>query len=271
MGVPRILHYPGSKWSMAEWIISHMPPHTTYLEPYFGSGAPLFNKPRSKLETVNDLNGSITNLFRVIRDRRDELAEAVRWTPYAREEYEASYTPPADISDVERARVFLVRCWMARWVKTNRKTGWRHVVDWDSRPLSPAKEWTDLPSKILEAAERLQGVQIEREPALKVIERYHKPNVLIYADPPYLLDTRRGKMYEDEMTEVDHVELLQALEGHPGPVLLSGYAHPLYDEMLQHWRRETKRVQAEAGEIRTEVLWINPVAAESIGRQLTLF
>lgn len=269
MGAPRILHYPGSKWSMAEWIIGYMPEHTTYLEPYFGSGAPLFNKQRSKLETVNDLNGSITNLFKVIRDRRDELVEAIRWTPYSRDEYEESYKVATD--DLERARRFLVRCWMARWVKTNRKTGWRHVANWDTRPLSPAKEWTDLPEKIVGAAERLKGVQIENEPALKVINRYKHSNVLIYADPPYLLDTRRGKMYEDEMTEDDHIELLKTLEAHPGPVILSGYAHELYDEMLQHWKRDTKRVQAEAGEIRTEVLWINPIATEAVDRQMTMF
>ncbi|WP_342671081.1 DNA adenine methylase [Paenibacillus borealis] len=87
MKVPRILHYPGSKWSMAEWIISHMPAHTTYLEPYFGSGAVLFNKPPAVLETVNDLDGSVVNLFRVIRDKPDELARAVYWTPYSRDEY----------------------------------------------------------------------------------------------------------------------------------------------------------------------------------------
>jgi DNA adenine methylase len=269
MAVPRILHYPGSKWSMAEWIISHMPKHATYLEPFFGSGAVLFNKPRSKLETVNDLNGSITNLFRVIRDRREELVEAIRWTPYSREEYKLSYELASN--EIEKARRFLVRCWMARWVKTNMKTGWRHVVDWDTRPLSPAKEWTDLPDKILNAAERLHGVQIECEPALKVIGRYNKSNVLIYADPPYLMDVRRGKMYEDEMTEDDHLLLLAALEKHQGPVILSGYAHPLYDELLQHWKTEIKRVQAEAGEIRIEKLWINPIAAQAIGKQLTLF
>lgn len=27
MNVTRILHYPGSKWSLAQWIIDHMPPH----------------------------------------------------------------------------------------------------------------------------------------------------------------------------------------------------------------------------------------------------
>lgn len=59
MSVPRILHYPGSKWNMAEWIIEHMPPHQTYLEPFFGSGAVLFNKDPSGLETVNDLDGEV--------------------------------------------------------------------------------------------------------------------------------------------------------------------------------------------------------------------
>ena len=91
MKAPRILHYPGSKWSMADWIISHMPPHKTYLEPFFGSGAVFFNKTPSELETINDLDGDVVNLFRVIRDRPKELAHLVRWTPYSREEYYNSY------------------------------------------------------------------------------------------------------------------------------------------------------------------------------------
>lgn len=87
MKAPRILHYPGSKWSMADWIIDHMPEHSTYLEPFFGSGAVLFNKTPSRLETINDLDGEVVNLFRVIRDTPDELARAVHWTPYARDEF----------------------------------------------------------------------------------------------------------------------------------------------------------------------------------------
>jgi DNA adenine methylase len=69
MAVPRILHYPGSKWSMTDWIISHMPEHQTYLEPFFGSGAVFFNKMPSQVETINDIDSNVVNLFRVIRDR----------------------------------------------------------------------------------------------------------------------------------------------------------------------------------------------------------
>ena len=65
-----IVKYPGSKWSLASWIISFFPEHHSYLEPFFGSGAVLFNKPRSHIETVNDLDGYVVNLFEWILDLR---------------------------------------------------------------------------------------------------------------------------------------------------------------------------------------------------------
>ena len=62
------MKYPGSKWGSADWIISHFPEHHSYLEPFFGSGGVFFNKPRSDIETINDLDGEVVNLFRQIRN-----------------------------------------------------------------------------------------------------------------------------------------------------------------------------------------------------------
>ncbi|AKG36115.1 DNA adenine methylase [Paenibacillus durus] len=275
MKVPRILHYPGSKWSMANWIISHMPPHTTYLEPYFGSGAVLFNKPPSALETVNDLDGDVVNLFRVIRDRPNELAHMVQWTPYSREEYYRSYEESADT--LEKARRFLVRTWQAIGAKTSDRTGWRSNIQYDKAPhkIWP-KQWREIPLEILQCCDRLKDVQLENQPALQLLERYRFPDVCIYADPPYLLETRASRMYKHEMAEEGetdeeaHLKLLDALDAHPGPVLLSGYSHPLYDERLKHWQRNERAATADRGKPRIEVLWINPVAAGEVG-QLQLF
>ena len=114
--------------------------------------------------------------------------------------------------------------------------------------------------------ERLREVQIEQQPALKLIERYKTPSVLIYADPPYLLSTRSKRLYRNEMKDADHLELLDALDSHPGPVILSGYDHQMYNDRLKHWHREEKQAIAEMGRIRTEVLWINPVAAQQAGQ-----
>lgn len=258
MTIPRILHYPGSKWSMADWIISHMTPHTTYLEPFFGSGAVLFSKERSQLETINDIDGEIVNLFRIIREQPDELSQVIRWTPHSRQEYYESYVPAS--SDLERARRLIVRLWQGRGGKTAHRTGWRSMIECNG-PL-PGKEWTAFPNKIHAVAERLQGVQIECQPAMELLLRYKRKDVLIYADPPYVHETRTTTSYRYEMSNQDHVELLDMLDAHPGPVLLSGYAHHLYDDRLQHWRRETRQAKAEGGASREEVLWINPIASE---------
>jgi DNA adenine methylase len=61
-----VLKYPGAKWQVADWIISNLPPHRTYLEPYVGSGAIFFNKKKSVVETLNDLDGNLINFFKVL-------------------------------------------------------------------------------------------------------------------------------------------------------------------------------------------------------------
>lgn len=268
MKIPRILHYPGSKWSMANWIINHMPEHKTYLEPFFGSGAVFFRKGKSPIETINDLDSSVVNLFKVIRDNAEELAYQIKFTPLSREEYYESYNPTRE-GEIEQARKFLVRCWQAIGAKTSDRTGWRSLIS--ANGPDTAKEWDNLPDKILLVAGRLKEAQIENQPAVKLLERYAREDVLIYADPPYVLETRSKRHYKHEMTNDDHIELLEILNIHPGPVLLSGYNHDLYTDKLTGWHKKTMSVLAEAGAKRQEVLWINPVAAEKGFYQQSLF
>lgn len=64
----RILNYPGSKWNIATQLVELIPEHHSYLEPFFGSGAVLFKKPYSNIETINDIDHDVTNLFQCIRE-----------------------------------------------------------------------------------------------------------------------------------------------------------------------------------------------------------
>ena len=57
-----VLKYPGSKWNIAGKLSCLIPEHHSYVEPYFGSGALLFHKPASDMETVNDLDSEVVNL-----------------------------------------------------------------------------------------------------------------------------------------------------------------------------------------------------------------
>lgn len=86
LNMETILKYPGAKNRLAEWIISFIPEHRVYLEPFFGSGAVFFNKDPAKIETINDLDGNVCNLFRMIREQPDEFAKGLEMTPYSHEE-----------------------------------------------------------------------------------------------------------------------------------------------------------------------------------------
>ena len=250
-----LLNYPGAKWGMAAEIVQLMPPHRSYLEPFFGSGAVLFNKPPSAIETVNDIDGDIVNFFRVLREQPEELARLIALIPYAREVFDDAHenrgTEPLD-----RAYRFAIRSKMGHGFKTYQKTGFK--IDTYGRERAYCVTcWNSLPDGIREAAVRLKDVQIENQPAMDVIRKFNHDNVLIYADPPYLLDTRGGKQYRHEMTEQDHVELLEALLQHKGPVILSGYPSELYDRELKNWSRITRKSYNQNSDPRTEVLWCN--------------
>lgn len=250
-----VLKYPGGKSRIADWICGYIPEHTVYLELFFGSGAIFFNKKPARIETLNDLDGNVVNFFRVIREHPEELSSLLEMTPFARDEYELAHASLDEGTDVERARKFAVRCWMSFAGGVRYKNGFRSSQC--SASPHTTKAWSELPELVILAAERLKNAQIENLPALELIHRYNTPDVFIYADPPYLHSTRKNYLYQYEMSEQDHVKLLDALIGHPGKVLLSGYDNELYDRILSGWNKVQKKTQAECGLPKVETLWMN--------------
>ena len=250
-----LLNYPGAKWGMAAQIVSLMPPHRSYLEPFFGSGAVLFNKPPSAIETVNDIDGDVANFFRVLREQPNRLAEALSLTPYARDVFDDAHANRGT-DDFDRAYRFAICSKMGHGFRTFKKTGFK--VDVYARERSYCVScWNRLPADLLDAAIRLKSVQIENRNALELIRKFNHDNVLIYADPPYLMETRKGKQYRCEMTEQEHLELLEALKQHKGSVILSGYPSEMYDRELCGWSVIYKASRNQNADQRTEALWCN--------------
>lgn len=253
-----LMKYPGSKWSIADWIINFFPEHHSYLEPFLGSGAVFFNKPRSNIETVNDLDGNVVNLFEWIKRDPEQLAHEIYWTPYARKIYEDAFSSVPEDS-LQKAVNFYIRLNMGYGFRTNgERVGWKNDIQGREKAYA-AMDWKNLPEKIMEASKRFLGVQIENRPAIEVIERFNYPNVLIYLDPPYVISTRQGsrKQYRHEMSDKDHNDLLDVVLVHKGPVLLSGYDSKLYNDRLQGWYREETTSYTQLSTKRREVLWMN--------------
>lgn len=80
---------------------------------------------------------------------------------------------------------------------------------------------------------------------------------LVYADPPYLMETRKGgALYRHEYTDAQHIELLEILRSLPCAVMISGYRSDLYDNTLAGWRRVDFQAMTRRG-LATESVWLN--------------
>lgn len=256
------LKYHGGKWMLGKWIISHLPTHEIYAEPYGGGGSVLLRKPRVKYEFYNDLDGAVVNVFRVLQDPdlAQRLTELIRVTPFSRAEFELSY----EISDdpVEAARRILIRSHMgfATTSMRNNRTGFRSKTLREHSP--PAKTWGLFPDSIQAFTDRLRGVCIDCRPAIKMIRHLDDERTLFYLDPPYVISTRENShVYQYEMSDDDHVEMLDLLLELRGKVVISGYENEIYLEKLSSWRMITRDHFANGHHGRSdrvECLWLSP-------------
>lgn len=127
-------------------------------------------------------------------------------------------------------------------------------------------------------AERLRGVIVDNRSYEHVIPLYDGPDVVIYADPPYLGETRSGidkdlrrsKHYLHDFTSLDqHRALAEVLHQAEATVLLSGYDSPLYDELYADWSTAAVKVQRPSANVAgatgyaTEVIWCNRPLAKT--------
>lgn len=272
-----VLRWHGGKWRLAPWIISHFPRHRCYVEPFGGAASVLIRKPRSYAEVYNDLDDHVVGLFRVLQDetKAEQLIERLALTPFARREFEIAWERTDEA--IEQARRLVIRSFMGfgsnahNFELGSRATGFR--ADSNKSGSTPAHDWSRYPESLREVIARMRGVVVESRPAIQVIEKHDGTDVLQYIDPPYMPETRGLKnkydlkhRYRHEMSVDDHEELLGVIRGLKGMVVVSGYATELYETALKGFMRVERQTYADGAQPRTEVLWINPAAAERLRR-----
>lgn len=253
----------GGKFSHLDWLLPLLPRCQHYCEPFGGSAAVLINRQPSPVETYNDVDSELVNFFRVLREQKDALIEAIGLTPFSREEFDLACRSEEGLSELERARRFYVR---ARQVRTGlaqtASTGrWAHCLLTSRAGMAGAvSRWLGAVEDLPLIAQRLLRVQIEHRPAIEVILRYDSPDTLFYLDPPYVHDTRGdSKAYRHEMTDAQHRQLADVLRGLRGKVALSGYDGSLMVDLYSDWTRieaPAKLCHSVKTE-RREILWTN--------------
>ncbi len=188
--------------------------HETYVEPFVGMGGVFLRRAwQPKCEVANDLNGEITNLFRILQRHYPQFLDVMKFQVTSRREFDRlRKCDPASLTDLERAARFL---YLQRLAFGGKVDGVFGVAT-----ERPARFSLSRLEPILDAAHaRLEGVIFENLDWRDVLDRYDSPKTLFYLDPPYVggeNDYGKGMFGSD-----DHAEMSDVLGGISGGFILS--------------------------------------------------
>jgi DNA adenine methylase len=266
---PRKLRPPvkthGGKSYLARRIISVMPGHRVYLEPFLGGGSVLLNRLPADVEVAGDVNDNLVNFWTVLRDD-PLLAWRLEVTPYDRDFFDKSIEYADNPDPLVRAWAFVVRNRMSRG-GIGKVFSWSDRTRGKTRPGGPIPEgvnsWETFIDSLPDVRRRIQRVAFRCSGAIPLIRDHDASDVLIYCDPPYLKATRTAPdVYAHEMSAQDHIDFLGAVVSCRATVMVSGYDHPLYRDRLAGWACHRFDMPNHSGQGKTkqrrvECLWVN--------------
>jgi DNA adenine methylase len=226
--------YPGAKSKSLDKILPFLPYRSKYVEPFGGSGAVLLARNSSPLEVFNDRYSGVTVFYRVIQDSKkmNQLLDRIAFFLHSREEFIWCRNTWRDCEDeIERA---------ARWWYTITCSFGSQGRNFGRCIKGKCQIGPKLKNNLKlfpEASLRLRDVQIENQDWRMILKDYDDADTVWYIDPPYYKSTKG--MYECEMPDSDHEELLERIFNLQGFVAMSGYDNPMYDsynwDNRHHW------------------------------------
>lgn len=176
-----IIKWMGGKRRLVDRILPFIPAHTCYVEPFAGGAALFFMRPYvSDSEVINDINGELVNLYRVVQNHLEEFVRQFKWALSSRKVFEwQQMTRPETLTDIQRAARFYYLQQLAFGGKIAGQTFGTATTS------GPGLNLLRLEEQLSAAHLRLANAQIEHLPWQECITRYDRPHTFFYLDPPY--------------------------------------------------------------------------------------
>lgn len=223
--------YYGGKQTLAPLIVSLIPEHILYAEPFTGGGAVFFHKPPSKVEVLNDTNGELMNFYKVTRDQFKPLQKMIQRTLHCRNAFrqaEVIYHNPDLFDEVRRAWAVWVICAQSFSSRMDGPFGYDKTQNTTSKRIANKRiNFTE------EYAKRMELIQIECADALYIIKSRDHEQAFFYCDPPYV-GTACG--HYKGYTEADYEALLELLSRIKGKFLLSSYPTKILSQYAKKYK-----------------------------------
>lgn len=209
--------WPGGKRALTQTLLTLLPPHDLYVEVFAGSAKLLFAKEPSRREVLNDLNGDVTNFFRVVKHRGAELAERLELECVHPERFRELRAASPDC-ELTRALRFGYLAWYSFGAKGE------HFARLSGKDLQSRRPLREIRYLLHRIAGRLETVSIEQQDFTDILGRYDREGAFFYLDPPYVSFGSNGR-YEPLAAE-RRTELFDRLAKLRGRFLLSFDDHP---------------------------------------------
>lgn len=258
-----IIPWLGGKRRLADIIIPRFPAHKCYVEVFAGGAALYFMRPPAEVEVINDINGDLVNLYRVVQRHLEEFVRQFKWALSSRQVFKwLQDTRPETLTDIERAARFY-------YLQQQAFGGRVHGQTWGTATTvaAPTVNLLRLEEDLSMAHMRLHGAYIERLDWRACIKRYDRPHTLFYLDPPYWETEGYGVPFEWS----EYVAMAEIMRSVQGKVVLSINDHPAIRECFAGFHVEEVPINYTVGGggkavARTELIYSSwDVAAQPVG------
>ncbi len=199
----------GGKSKLRKEIISRLPEHTCYVETFFGAGWVYFGKEPSKVEVINDVEGELVNLFRMMKHHASELQRMLQYEFSSRDEFEYyKHADPKGLTEIQRA---------IRFIYINSQSfaakGGNYGYGTSTKPRGIVFGERDLH----QIQRRLRNTYVENLDFEELIWKYDRKGTVFFCDPPYY----ETAGYESEFSLKDQIRLVDCLKRIKGKFLVT--------------------------------------------------
>ena len=215
MAMP-IIPWIGGKRRLADRIVPQFPKHSCYVEVFAGGAALYFMRPPADVEVINDVNGDLVNLYRVVKNHLEEFVRQFKYALSSRDVFKwLQATPPHTLTDIQRAARFF-------YLQQQAFGGKVEGQSWGTATTAPPVNLLRIEENLSAAHLRLASAYIENLDWYECMERYDRPHTLFYLDPPYWQTAGYGVDFEFDQYE-KMADLMSRLKG---KAILSLNDHP---------------------------------------------
>jgi DNA adenine methylase len=211
--------WPGGKRYLKKTLLSLIPEHDVYVEVFARSAKLLFAKPQSRCEVMNDLNGEVTNFFRVAKHRPAALAELFDHEVVHAERFRELRGQPQPDDELQRAHRFAYLAWYSFGAKGEHFASSNAKGKLDTKSAKMKRSLERVRELLDDTSQRLRNVLIEQRSFEQILERYDSAQTWFYLDPPYVKFQPNGRY--SPLTEEQRVQLFATLADLKGSFLMS--------------------------------------------------